>query len=91
MFYFGGLWVTLQYMNRSRYPVFITLTSYIFRTAVIFIVLFYIARSGQWIPILFWLAGFIIARIILSRLLGSNHLSILGKARRAQSKKFGKE
>ncbi len=79
MFYFGGLWLTLQYMNRFRFPVFVTLVSYIFRTAIIFLLLFYIARSGEWVYILAWLAGFIIARIILSRLLGRNGSEKMGK------------
>ncbi|MDD4288767.1 MAG: ATP synthase subunit I [Atribacterota bacterium] len=73
LFYFGGLWFTLQYMVHSRYPAVITLLSYILRVVVSFFILLYIARFGDWAYILYWLAGFILARIILSRLLGDNY------------------
>ena len=73
VFYFGGLWLTLQYMARSRYPALVTLFSYIFRIAVSFFILLYIARFGEWTYILYWLAGFILARSVLSRLLGDNY------------------
>ncbi|MDD3657158.1 MAG: ATP synthase subunit I [Atribacterota bacterium] len=74
VFYFGGLWLTLQYMVHSRYPAVITLLSYILRVAVSFFILLYIARFGEWTYVLYWLAGFILARIILSRLLGDSYL-----------------
>ena len=60
-------------MVHSRYPALVTLFSYILRVAVSFFILLYIARFGEWTYILYWLAGFILARIILSRLLGDNY------------------
>jgi len=61
-------------MVRSPYLALVTLLSYILRVAVSFFILLYIARFGEWTYILYWLAGFILARIILSRLLGDNYL-----------------
>jgi hypothetical protein len=57
-------------MVRSRYPAVITLLSYILRVVVSFFILLYIARFGEWTYIVYWLGGFILARIILQRLLG---------------------
>ena len=59
-------------MVHSRYPALVTLFSYILRVAVSFYILLYIARLGEWTYILYWLAGFILTRIVLSRLLGDN-------------------
>ena len=61
-------------MVHSRYPAVITLLSYILRVVVSFFILLYIARFGEWTYVLYWLAGFILARIILSRLLGDSYL-----------------
>jgi len=47
--------------------------SYILRVAVSFLILLYIARFGEWTYILYWLGGFILARIILQRLLSDNY------------------
>jgi len=60
-------------MVRSRYPALVTLFSYILRVAVTFFILLYIARFGEWTYILYWLGGFILARIILQRSLGDNY------------------
>ena len=61
-------------MSNARNPIVITLFSYIFRTGIVFLLLFYIARSGQWISLLLWLMGFIITRVVLSSLLKKDHL-----------------
>jgi hypothetical protein len=63
----------LQYMNRSRFPALVTLGSYIIRIVIAFSILVYIARLEQWIYIIYWLVGFIIARILLSRILGKDN------------------
>jgi len=60
-------------MVRSPYLALVTLLSYILRVAVSFFILLYIARFGEWTYIIYWLAGFILARTILSRLLGDNN------------------
>ncbi|MEA1940458.1 MAG: ATP synthase subunit I [Candidatus Caldatribacteriota bacterium] len=69
--YFAGLWLTLKNMNQVRSPILLTLGSFILRTAVIFLVLIFVARKGEWVNILILLAGFIIGRIFLSRRIGT--------------------
>ena len=65
--YFGGLWLTIKNMNQVRSPIVLTLGSFILRTGAVFLVLIYVARQGDWGNILILLAGFITARIFLSR------------------------
>ncbi len=60
-------------MVRSPYPAIVTMLSYILRVAASFFILIYIARLGEWAYILYWLAGFILARIVLSRWLSDNY------------------
>jgi len=69
--YFAGLWLTLKNMNQVRSPIVLTLGSFILRTTIIFLVLIFVARKGEWINILILLAGFIIGRIFLSRRIGT--------------------
>ena len=78
-------------MNRLHSPVFITLVSYILRIATVFIILFYIARLEQWFLLLFWLAGFILARIFLSRLLGRDNPGFIVRSKSLQPKNTDKE
>jgi len=61
-------------MSKARYPIVLTILSYVIRTAIIFVILYFIARSGKWASILFWLMGFIVTRIVLASLLKGNYL-----------------
>ena len=70
LLYFGGLWLTIKNMNQSRSPIVLTLGSFILRTGAVFLVLIYVARQGIWENILILLAGFIVSRIFLSRMIG---------------------
>ncbi len=70
LFYFGGLWLTIKNMNQARSPIVLTLGSFILRTGAVFLVLIYVARQGDWENILILLAGFIVSRIFLSRMIG---------------------
>jgi len=70
LFYFGGLWLTIKNMNQARSPIVLTLGSFIIRTGAVFLVLIYVARQGDWENILILLAGFIVSRIFLSRMIG---------------------
>lgn len=69
LFYFGGLWLTIKNMNQARSPIVLTLGSFILRTGAVFSVLIYVARQGDWENILILLAGFIVSRIFLSRMI----------------------
>ena len=68
--YFAGLWLTVKNMQKSRSPVALTLVSFFLRTAVVLLVLIFVARQGNYINIITLLAGFIIGRLILSRRIG---------------------
>ncbi len=70
LFYFGGLWLTIKNMDQARSPIVLTLGSFILRTGAVFLVLIHVARQGDWGNILILLAGFIISRIFLSRMIG---------------------
>ncbi len=70
LLYFGGLWLTIKNMNQARSPIVLTLGSFILRTGTVFLVLIYVARQGDWENILILLAGFIVSRIFLSRMIG---------------------
>ncbi len=70
LLYFGGLWLTIKNMNQARSPIVLTLGSFILRTGAVFLVLIYVARQGDWENILILLAGFIVSRIFLSRMIG---------------------
>jgi len=52
----------------------LTILSYVIRTAIIFVILYFIARSGKWASVLFWLMGFVVTRIILAGLSKGNYL-----------------
>ena len=51
-----------------------TLSSYILRTAAVFLIIFFIARSESWSSLLIWLMGFVLTRVLLSRFLRADIL-----------------
>lgn len=65
LFYFGGLWLTLQKVTDSGYPYLLVLVSFAVRTAVVLVGFFFILRA-DWRYLLAALAGFIIARTLLA-------------------------
>jgi F0F1-type ATP synthase assembly protein I len=73
-------------MSQTSYPIVVTLLSYVIRTGIIFLFLYYIARTGQWASILFWLMGFILTRIALSNLLKREYFGKKDSPKKAQSK-----
>ncbi|MEO8757217.1 MAG: ATP synthase subunit I [Devosia sp.] len=66
--FFGGLWWTVRRALTSQQPALLVLGSMLGRTGLV-VVGFYFVSGGQWQRMLFCLAGFIIARFILVRLL----------------------
>jgi F1F0 ATPase subunit 2 len=69
LFYFGGLWLTLQRLPTSANPALLMFASFTLRTAVV-VGGFVLVRGDRWQENLLWLAGFIAARMALTRLLG---------------------
>lgn len=64
LFYFGGLWWTVQRLAQSGSPGLLTLGSFFIRTLVT-LAGFYLLADGQWQRLLACLAGFIAARFAL--------------------------
>ncbi len=67
-FYFGGLWWTVGRALSARQPALLVMGSMLGRTALV-LVGFYFVAGGQWQRLLFCLAGFIAARLIVTWLL----------------------
>ena len=66
--FFGGLWWTVRRALSSRQPALLVMASMLGRTGLV-VVGFYFVAGGQWQRLLFCLAGFIAARLIVTRLL----------------------
>jgi len=66
VFYFGGLWITVQRLPTARRPALLSLASMAVRMAVT-LGGFYLVMAGQWQRLLVCVAGFFIARIFLVR------------------------
>lgn len=67
--FFGGLWWTVNRLQRSRQPGLLFASSFLVRTAIV-IVGVYFVTNGQWQQIASCMAGFIIIRFVLTRLWG---------------------
>jgi F1F0 ATPase subunit 2 len=65
--YFGGLWWTVQKGSLSKQPALWFLGSLLLRTGIALAGFYFIAR-GHWEYLLVCLLGFVIARIIVTRL-----------------------
>jgi len=66
VFFFLGLWFTVQFGLRSKNPAFIFSLSLILRVTLV-LWGFYLVGAGEWNRILACLAGFIIARSLIKR------------------------
>ncbi|MCB0171477.1 MAG: ATP synthase subunit I [Anaerolineae bacterium] len=61
LFYFGGLWLTVQQLLTIRRPVALLLVSYMGRIGVTLLG-FYVVAGGHWERLLVCLLGFLIIR-----------------------------
>ncbi|HVZ97201.1 MAG TPA: ATP synthase subunit I [Chitinophagaceae bacterium] len=66
VFFFGGLWFTVQKGMTAKAPAVWFVTSFVIRVAVT-LVAFYYAGEGIWQRLLLCLAGFLIARIVVTK------------------------
>jgi len=66
LFYYGGLWLTVQRVTSCRWPALVTLGSFFVRTAVT-LAAFYLVMDGRWERLAASLLGFFILRTILVR------------------------
>ncbi|MBF0223860.1 MAG: ATP synthase subunit I [Desulfobacterales bacterium] len=65
--YFGGLWWTVQKGMSSKQPAFWFLGSLLMRTGIV-LSGFYFSALGHWEKLLVSLLGFVLARLIVTRL-----------------------
>jgi len=65
VFYFSGLWWTVQRLAKSRYPGLFALGSFGFRLAVIMLGFLLAAKGGHWERLLSALLGVILVRFLL--------------------------
>jgi len=72
-FYFGGLWLTIRKGKSMDRPAALFFISGLVRLAVV-LLCFYLVMQGQWQRLLACLAGFIVMRFVLVRLLGQENL-----------------
>lgn len=69
LFYFGGLWLTLQHLSRSRHPSLVTVVSFAVRSMVCLLGFYLISSSGLKM-LAISLAGFLLSKFGLIRRLG---------------------
>ena len=72
MLFYGGLWMTVRAISKSRHPIVLTVASFWVRTGGVIAGLLF-AMDGLWQRALACLVGFIFARIMLSRWIPRNH------------------
>lgn len=68
--YFGGLWLTVRRLAHTRRPTLWLLSSFFVRTALTLLGFYLVLRMG-WATLLACLVGFLLARVLLMRQLGS--------------------
>jgi len=78
LFYFGGLWLTVQRLPRARHPGVLAAVSLLVRTGLT-LVGFYLIMAGRWERLAFCLVGFFLVRIFLVRRLGPGQGQTLAK------------
>ena len=66
LFYFGGLWLTVRRLPETKHQALWMLGSFIFRNLLVAAGFYPVVLQG-WRPALFFLAGFIVVRTVLSR------------------------
>ena len=75
VFFFGGLWFTVQKGMTARVPALWFIRSFMIRVAVT-LVAFYYAGEGILLRLLFCLAGFLIARIVVIKFIKTKNVKL---------------
>ena len=68
-FFFGGLWWTVRKHSACRRPALLFLSSFLLRTNIALAGLYFVA-GGHWDRLLACLFGFVIARLVVTKLTG---------------------
>ena len=66
-FFFGGLWWTVRKVSACQRPVMLFLSSFLLRTSIALAGL-YLVAGARWDRLLACLLGFVIARLIVTKL-----------------------
>ena len=69
LFYYGGLWLTIQRLPKSRHPGILTSVS-LFLRLIVALAAFYLIMGGRWERLLVCLTGFLLMRTLLVHRLG---------------------
>lgn len=64
--FFGGLWLTIRFMPKTPAGSLLVILSFIARTAVVLLGMFYLAGRDWW-AVLVCVAGFLVARRVILR------------------------
>ena len=75
LFFFAGLWWTVRKIESSKHVGLLFLSSLLLRTGIV-VLGFYFILGDNWLHLLAGLLGFIIARIIVTRLTDQSKSSI---------------
>jgi F1F0 ATPase subunit 2 len=66
LFYYGGLWWTVQQLQTNSRPALLFAASFLVRTAVV-VAGFLLVSQGDWLLIVVALVPFILVRMVLTR------------------------
>lgn len=66
--FFGGLWWTIRRGVSSDRPAFWFFASFLLRMSIVLAGFYLVARGQRWQPVVACLVGFVIARLIVTRL-----------------------
>ena len=80
LFYFGGLWLTVQRLPVTKRLALLTLGSLVGRMGISLFG-FYLVMDGQWERLLVCLSGFVLVRVILVRRWGPGRANIQSTVR----------
>ena len=69
--YFGGLFITVEKIDRVKYPSLLMVLSFVLRMGLLVATFFYISKGG-YKDILFTLAGVILTRFIMTFIVKSS-------------------
>lgn len=71
LFYFGALWLTVRRLARMRRPYFLIFISFLLRLSILVAAFYLILSWGDWRHLLACVVGFVLARIFMTRRLGT--------------------
>jgi F1F0 ATPase subunit 2 len=83
-FFFGGLWWTVQRSMLGAHPALLIIGSFLLRTAVA-VGGFYLALQSSWQSLLACMAGFLLARVLVTRIVAAQRPQIAKQSQQIPS------